>query len=165
MDIKEKIKEDLKNALKGRDALTVSVLRMLLSAILNKEIEKRAKIAKAENGLGEQELTEKSRLLEDEIMQAISSEVKKRKEAATEYEKGGRQDLFEKETKEAEILKKYLPEELSDDDLKKIVDEAILKVGASSIKDMGSVIKEVMVQAKGRADGSKVSQLVKELLL
>jgi len=164
MDLKEKIKNDLNRSLKEREKLTSSTLRLLLATILNREKEKRAKIAKGEKGLTEEELIKKSQLLDDEIIQAILSEIKKRKESILLFEKGKRQDLADKEKEEIKILQKYLPEQISEEELKKIVQDAVKKTGAASIKEMGKVMKEVMPKVKGRADGSKISQIVKELL-
>ena len=93
------------------------------------------------------------------------SEAKKRKEAISEYEKGGREDLLEKEKAELEVLEKYLPEQLSEEEIKKIAKEIIEKVEAKSIKDMGKVMAEMMTRVKGKADGSVVNKIVKELLL
>jgi len=159
-----KIQKDLKEALKKKDEIIVSVLRMLLAAILNKEKEKRYKIAKAEPELIEEELIEKSQLTDEEVIEVISSEVKKRKESILEFEKGERQDLVEKEKKEIEVLNKYLPEQLSEEDIKKLAKEAIEKIGATEPKDVGKVMQELMPQVKGKADGATVSKIVKELL-
>lgn len=164
MSIKEKITTDLKDALKEKKELEVSVFRMLLAAILNKEKEKRAKLAKEEEGLKEEELAKKSQLTDEEVLEVVSSEAKKSKEAIEAFKKGGRADLVGKEKAELEILKKYLPEQFSEEEIKKLVQEAIAKVGASSPKDMGKVMAELMPQVKGKADGNTVSKIVKELL-
>ena len=164
MNLKEKIKIDLDKSLKTGEKLTLSTLRLLFSAIGNKEIEKRTKTVKKEKDLSEKELIKKSQLEDSEIIQLILSEIKKRKEAISLYQQGNRKDLVEKEEKETEILKKYLPEQISDEELKKITKDTIEKVGASSLKDMGRVMKELMPKIKGRVEGSKVSQVVKELL-
>lgn len=164
MNLKEKIKIDLDKSLKTGEKLTLSTLRLLFSAIGNKEIEKRTKTVKKEKDLSEKELIKKSQLEDSEIIQLILSEIKKRKEAISLYQQGNRKDLVDKEEKETEILKKYLPEQISDEELKKITKDTIEKVGASSLKDMGRVMKELMPKIKGRVEGSKVSQVVKELL-
>ena len=164
MNLKEKIKIDLDKSLKTGEKLTLSTLRLLFSAIGNKEIEKRTKTVKKEKDLSEKELIKKSQLEDSEIIQLILSEIKKRKEAISLYQQGNRKDLVDKEEKETEILKKYLPEQISDGELKKITKDTIEKVGASSLKDMGRVMKELMPKIKGRVEGSKVSQVVKELL-
>ncbi len=173
MTLKEKIQEDFKKALKERKEIEVSVLRMLKAAILNKEKEKRYKFTRQnflkENlgGLSKEkmELLEKeSALTDEEVIEVISSEIKKRKEAILGYEKGQRFDLAEKEKKEIGALQKYLPEQLTEEEIKKLVEELINKTGAKELKDMGKVMSELMPELKGRADGSLVSKAVKELL-
>ena len=152
--LKEKIQADLKDSMKQKEELSLSVLRMLSAAILNKEKEKRFKSGKAEDIV----------LADEEILEVISTEIKKRKEALTVYEQGGRKELSEKEKKEAEILQKYLPEQLSEEELRKLVKAAIAKTGAKEQKDMGKVMQELMPEVKGKADVSLVSKVVKELL-
>ncbi len=164
MILKEQIQKDLTQATKKKEALSTSVLRMLSAAILNKEKEKRYKITKAEPEFTEKELVKKSQLTDEEVIEVISSEIKKRKEAILEFEKGERKDLVEKEKKEIEVLKKYLPEQLSEEEIKKLAEEVIKKVGATEIKDMGKVMVELTPQIKGKAEGATVSKIVKELL-
>ena len=180
MNLKEKIQNELQGAVKNRAELKTSVLRLLLSAILNKEKEKRYKLSKEKpegeesklssspfavaRELKEKDLEKESQLIDEEVIDVISSEIKKRKESILEFKKGERQDLVDKETKEKAILEKYLPEQLSEEELQKLVKEAIEKIGAKEIKDMGKVMAELMPQVKGKADGSLVSKAVKELL-
>jgi len=164
MDLKQKLKQDLNTALKEKKELDLSTLRLLNAAIINKEKEKRFKLSKDKPELKEEELVKESQLDDDEIIEVISSEIKKRKETIPEYEKGNRMDLAEKEKKEAEILAKYLPEQMSEEEMKKLVEQIIAKVGASSVKDMGKVMKELSAEIKGKADMSLVSQIVKESL-
>ena len=164
MILKQKIQQDLNEAVKNKEELRTSVLRQLSAAILNKEKEKRYKIIKDEPELTEKELVEKSQLTDEEVIDVISSEAKKRKESILEFEKGKRQDLVEKEKKELEILQKYLPEQISEEEIKKLAREVIDKVGASAKKDMGKVMAELMPKLKGRANGSLVSKIIKELL-
>jgi hypothetical protein len=164
MSLKEKLQQDLDGALKQRQTATLSTLRVLLASIQNKEKEKRYKISKRETNLGEKELEEKSALSDEEIVDVIVSELKKRKESILAYEQGKREDLAKKEKAEAEILQKYLPEQLSEEELRKIVKEAIEKSGAKEQKDIGKIMTEVMPKVKGKADGSQVSKIVKELL-
>jgi len=152
--LKIKIQNELTANLKKGDQITVSTLRMLLAAILNREKEKKYK----EKIEGEAELTD------EEIIEVISSEAKKRKEAICEFEKGEREDLVKKEKAELEILQQYLPEQLSEEELKKIIKEVINKVGAREVKDIGKTMAEIMPQVKGRAAGSDVSRIVKEIL-
>ena len=146
MGLKSKITADITIAVKGRDQFTVDALRMVISAVKNKEIEKKADID------------------DKAIISLLSTLVKQRREAAELYRKGNREELAAKEEKEIELLKKYLPEALSDDELVKIVAGAAEEVGASSLADMGKVMKAVMVKVAGRADGTVVSDLVKKQL-
>jgi len=164
MTFKAKIQKDLIQAIKKKEALLASVLRMLLSAILNKEKEKRYKLSKEKSELTEEELEKGSQLTDEEVIEVISSEVKKRKESILEFEKGEREDLVEKEKKELDILQKYLPEQLSEEEIKKLAREAIDKTGAKEIKDMGRAMAELMPSVKGKAEGALVSKIVKELL-
>ena len=144
--IYEKLETDIITAMKAGDAFGVTTLRMLKAAILNKEIASRPK-----------------KLTEDDVVAVTQTEVKKRKEAAGEFAKGHRPELAEKETKEAELLTKYLPAQFSDDELKTIVAKVVKDTGATSIKDMGKIMAAVMPQIKGRADGQRVSGAVKEI--
>ena len=155
MDLKEKIKQNLNAALKEKRTLEVLVLRQLLAAILNKEKEKRFK-AKEEKDI---------QLTDEEVIEVISSEAKKRRESIVEFGKGKRQDLVEKEKKELEILEKYLPEQLPEEEIRKLIKEVIEKTDAKEIKDMGKVMAELMPKVRGKTDGSLVSRIVKELLV
>ncbi|HDZ54142.1 MAG TPA: GatB/YqeY domain-containing protein [Candidatus Nealsonbacteria bacterium] len=164
MSIKEEITINLKEYLKEKKETEVSVLRQLLAEILNKEKEKRNRLAKKKKEINEEELKKESQLTEEEIIEAVFSETKKRKEAIAGFQKGEREDLAEKEQKELEILKKYLPEQLSKEEIKKLAKETIDRIGASGQKDMGKVIGELIPKVKGKAEGSLISQIVKELL-
>jgi len=164
MSLKEKIQTDLKTALKEKNKTFVSALRLLLAAILNKEKVKRYKISQERPDLIEEKLAEGSQLTDEEVIEVISSEVKKNKEAIVDFEKGERRDLVEKEKAAIKIWQKYLPEQLSEEEIKKLAEEAIKKVEAKETKDMGRVMTELMTQIKGRAEGSQVSKIVKELL-
>lgn len=154
MSLRDKIQQDLNRSIKKREELTSSVLRMILAAILNKEKEKRYKLKEEKDVY----------LTDEEIIEVIVSEAKKRKEAISEYKKGGRQDLSDKEEREAGILQKYLPEQLSEEDVRKLVEEALDETGAKEIKDMGKVMAVLMPRVKGRSDGNTVSGIVKEAL-
>jgi hypothetical protein len=165
MALKEKIHEDLKEAMKGKEELTSSVLRMLIAAIITKEKEKRYKIGKGKPEMTEVELIEESQLTEEEVVDVLVSEVKKRKESILSFEQGGRPELAEKEKKEAQILYKYLPEQMSEEELKKLVAQAVQKTGAKEQKDMGRVMAELMPKIKGKADSGLVSKIVKDILL
>lgn len=164
MALKAKIQQDLSAVVKKRDELKTSVLRLLLASILNKEKEKRYKVYQLKKDITEKELNEKSQLTDDEVIDTISSEIKKRKEAILEFEKGKRQEMAEKEKKEMEILKTYLPEQMSEEEIRKLVKETIEKVGVKNQKDIGKVMSELMPRVKGKTDGSLVSAIVKELL-
>lgn len=151
MSLKERIKQDLEKALKSKDELRLSVLRMLSSALHNREIEKRAKT-------GDEVLTD------EEQIAVLRSEVKKRKDAMAEFEKGGRGDLVEKETAELKILEKYLPPELGDEDIERIVREVKGNLGEITPRDFGRVMAEVMKRVRGQAGGDRVSAIVKHML-
>ncbi len=171
MSLKADIQQDLKEAQLKQAEVLISTLRMLLSAIHNKEIEKRTKLSKTEPV---EKLEELSKLTDDEIIEAISSEIKKRKEAISEYsvhggsasagEKGKIENIINKEKQELEILQKYLPEQFSEEEIKKLVQEAVEKTGAKEMKDMGKVMADLMSKVKGKAEGSLVSKIVKETL-
>ena len=139
--LKKDIQEDLNKAVKEKDENTRSVLRMLLAAVINKEKE-----------LGKE--------IED-LTAIISSEAKKRKEAIKEYEKGGRNDLADKEKAELEVLSKYLPEKLSEKEIRLLAEKAIKE---SDIKEIGKIMSVLMPEVKNKADGSEVNRIVKELL-
>jgi len=147
--LKQKLNQDLKEALKKKDEMTVSVLRMVLSSILNKEIEFRKK------DIG---------LSDSEVLETLSSEVKKRKDSVREFEKGGRFDLAEREKEELEILKNYLPPEMPDEEIIRIVGEGIREANAESEKDFSKVMKVVMPILKGRAGGDRVTKIAREML-
>lgn len=151
MSLKQTISDDLKNALKSGDSFKVGILRLLLSALYNKEIEKRGK-------------GEKSELSEEEVIEVLMKESKKRKEAIEIYSKAGRQDLAVQEAKESEIIKIYLPEQLSEAEVEKITLKAIEKIGAKNQKDFGKAMAEAMKELKGKADALKVSEIIKKKL-
>lgn len=178
-NLKQAIQNDLVRAVKGGDKIICSTLRMVLAFLHNREIEKKNKFKKQSfdgaqdkpfdkvqgKRKTEDEVIKEGELIDEEIIEVISSEIKKSKEAISEFKKGKREDLVKKEKREIEILQKYMPEQLSDEDIKKLVKEVIEKIGAKEIKDMGKVMSELMPKVKGRADGSEVSRIVKELLI
>lgn len=158
MLLKEKIQQDIYSATKDKKELEVSVLRQLSAAILNKEKDKKFKLSKENK-------TEQDFILTDEeVIDVISFEAKKRRESILEFEKAGRNELADKEKKELEILLKYLPEQISEEDIKGLAKQAVDKLKAVSIKDMGKVMAELAPKVKGRSDGAIVSKIVKELL-
>ncbi len=160
----EEIKKDLISFQKDKNEVGVSVLRMLVSSIVNKGKDKRLKIANENPELNDNELDEKSILTEEETIEAVASEVKKRRDSIQSFETGGRKDLVEKEEKELEFLKKYLPKELTEEEIRIIVKEAKEKTGAISQKDIGLLMKEIVPKTKGKADGNLVAKIVKEEL-
>ena len=164
MEIKRQIQDNVKESLKAGNNLASGALRMVLASIISKEKEKRYKIAKEKPDSAEQELIKESELTDEETMGVLFSEIKKRKDAIVLYEKGNRQELADKEKKEIEILQKYLPEQISTEELRKIVGESIKKIGAKEIKDTGKIMADLMPKIKGRADSGEISKIVKELL-
>lgn len=150
-NMEEKIRDNLKEALRNKNEIVVSVLRMLISAIQNKEISLRKE--------GNAKLNNK------QIIEVIKSEVKQRKDSIEAYEQGNRHDLADKEKKELLILEKYLPEQMSDKDLKNIINNVINSIEDVGMKDFGNIMKQVMKETKGRADGKKASEIVKSILV
>jgi len=146
MNLEEKIRHDLNQALKEKDALKVATLRFLLAETRNFWLIK------------QKELTD------EDISEVIRRQVKLRKEAIEAYQKGGRNDLAEKESKELEILSRYLPQQLSSQDLEKIIKETIAEIGAKSAGDFGKVMGAVMAKVKGQAEGALVASEVKRIL-
>jgi len=142
----EQIQEDLTAALKEKNELQVSTLRLLLAEIHNRKIEKQAE------------------LTDEDIVAVLRKEAKKRQESVEAFQKGDRQELADKESNELTILSKYLPQEMDPQELEKIVKEVISEVGAQGAGDFGKVMGVVMSKVKGRIDGAKVSEVVKKLL-
>lgn len=142
----EELRNKLKEAMKSSDEVRVRTLRLLISSIKNAEIEKG------------RELTE------EEFSDIVLKEVKKRKEAIEMYEQGQRKDLADEERRELAILEEFLPKQLSEDEIKKMVVEAIDSVGASGPKDLGKVMSVLMPKLKGKADGKLVNKIVREFL-
>ncbi|WP_101844330.1 GatB/YqeY domain-containing protein [Halobacillus sp. Marseille-P3879] len=143
MSITERLNQDMKTAMKARDKKTLSVIRMVKASIQNEAIK-----------LGKNELSE------EEELTVLSREVKQRNDSLHEFKEAGRDDLVEELNHEIEILQVYMPEQLSDQELEQVVQDTIKEVGASSKADMGKVMSAVMPKVKGKADGSKVNQLV-----
>jgi len=144
--MKEKLSSDLRNAQKSRDNLKIDTLRLFLSEIKNKEIDLRREIKN------------------EEIISILVTQIKKRKEAASIYEENGRKDFCEKELKESSFLESYLPEQVGEEELKKRIQEILADTGAQSPRDMGKVMKIVIPEFKGKADGAMIKDLVSELL-
>ncbi len=146
MSLEERLLEEMKQALKSNDKLRLSTIRMIRSALKNKEIELRRKLE------------------EDEVIKVIQVMVRKGEESVAQFQTGGRMDLVEKENKEIDILKSFLPQSLSQEEILKMIDQSIQETQASSLKDLGKVMKSVMPKIGGKADGKWVNQLVKERL-
>lgn len=155
--IKNTIEQDLIEAMKARDEIKLSVLRMLKSAIHNSEIQKQSASARQSSRDG-------TELKDEDVLGVIQSQIKQRQDSIELYEKGGRQELAQKEKAEIEILKTYLPEQMGEDEIREIIRKAIADTNAASIQDMGRVMGQIMPQVKGKADGSLVSNIVKEEL-
>jgi uncharacterized protein YqeY len=142
----EQIQEDLKRSMKAKDGNRVSVLRLLLSSIRNREIEKR------------------DVLDDDEVLAEITSSAKRRRESMEAFKEGDRMDLVEKEEAELVILQEYLPELLSPDEIRNVVQEVVEAVSATTASDLGKVMKELMPRLGGKADGKLVNEIVREVL-
>ena len=145
--LEEKIFNDYKDAMKARDSLKSSVLSFLRADMLNQATARK-----------------KNKLDDAEVVMVIKKQIKQRQDSIEQFKIGSRQDLVDKETKELEILKSYLPPELPAEEIKKIIEESIVVTGAQDMKDMGRVMKEVNAKIAGRADGKLISDLVKEKL-
>lgn len=148
MSVSVKLKDDMKQAMRDREAgkFRLSVIRMVLASIKNLEIER------------------KKALSDDEVLDVLAKEVKLRRDAAVDFKKGNRQDLVDNLEKEVAILMDYLPAQLSEEELRAIIAEAVAATQATQQKDMGKVMAVLMPQVKGRADGKLVSAIVKEFL-
>jgi uncharacterized protein YqeY len=150
-ELKEKINKDLIRAMKEKEELKVGTLRLFSAAVHNREIEKKGKSGSSE-------------LTDEEVLEVLRREVKKRKEAGEIYLKGGRPELAEKEEKELRILESYLPVQLDPEAVRKIVEEAFEVVKPQGPKDFGKVMGEAMKKLKGVADSALVSGFIKEKL-
>ncbi len=162
MFLKEQINADLIIALKAGEKERALVLRTLNAAIKNSEIAKRSKLAKS--GENSEKLSAASVLNDEEVIDVIASQIKQRRDSIVEYEKGARADLAASEKKEIDILSHYMPAQIDEEEIRSVVASAIAKTGATSPKDMGRVMGALMKDVKGKADGTLVSKIVKELL-
>ena len=150
--MKERIADDLRTAMKARDQLRLGTLRMVKAKIQEKEIELRGKKGK-------------DHVLEDEdILQVLTSSAKQRRDSIESFRSGGREELATKEEAELSIIQEYLPQQLSDEDLERLVQEAVEETAATSPKDMGKVMKAVMPKVRGQADGKRINTMVRKLL-
>jgi hypothetical protein len=147
MDTYGTIESEMKGAMKQKDILKLSVLRMAIAAVRNTEIIKKVK-----------------KLEESDVLQVIQKMIKEHKESIAQFEKGGRMDLVDKEKRELEVLQKYVPKEMSEEELTSIVKIAVQESGFTSKADAGKVMKVVMEKVKGKADGKMVNKIVLSLL-
>jgi uncharacterized protein len=146
MTLKEKLLSDMKGAMKAKDTLRLNTIRCIISAVKNQEIDL------------------KKELQDEDILPLITREVKKRKEAAALFEQGGRTDLMEKEKQEHVILQAYLPEQVSEEDLRKRIQEVIAETGAEGMKDFGKIMKVLVPEFKGKADNALIKDLAGEYM-
>jgi len=147
--LKQKLQEELKQTMLARDVLKTSVLRLILSAINYCEIQK--------GGAGYE-------ATDEDVLQVIQKEAKQRKDSIEQFQKANRPELVEKETKELEMLQVYLPQQMSEDQIREIVKQTIGEIGATSVAEMGKVMGALMPKFKGKADGGLVSKIVRESL-
>lgn len=146
MSLKEKLLEDLKDAMREKDTVRKDTVQMARSAVL--QIEKDRKVT----------------LDDDGIIEVIAKQIKQRKSVLPEYEKSGRQDLLDRQLREIEILSQYMPRQLTEDELETIIKETIQETGVNSVKDLGKVMQAVMPKVRGRTEGRLINQIAKKLL-
>ena len=144
--MREQVTKDMATALKAGEKDKLSTLRMLLSAVKYKEVDA------------------KHQLSDEEVIAVISTLIKQRQDSVEQFKLGGREDLVEKESKEIGYLRAYLPPQLSEEEVRDIIEKAAAETGAAGPKDMGKLMKVVMPQVKGKADGKLVNDIVKEVL-
>ncbi len=144
--LKEQLASELKDAMKTKNTTKRDTIRFLMSALKQVEVDERKKLS------------------DEDIIKIIQKSLKQREDSMTQYKNAKRDDLYQKELNEVNILKKYLPKQLNDEELKNIIKTIIKDTGATSIKDMGKVMKIVTKQTVGKADGKRISTIVKELL-
>ncbi|MBF7096859.1 GatB/YqeY domain-containing protein [Alkalibacter mobilis] len=146
MSLKDQLMSDLKTAMKEKDSIRKATITMVRAAILQNEKDN------------------KTELSDEDVLGVISKQVKQRKDSLSEFEKAQRDDLVDQARKELEILMDYLPKQLTEEEVRKIVSDTIDEVGATSVKDMGKVMSAVMPKVKGKADGALINKCVKEIL-
>lgn len=146
MSLKEKLQEDLKSSMKNKDTIRKSVITLVRAAIKQIEVDQRVELDDVA------------------VMDIISKQLKQRNDSLAEFEKAGREGLIEETKSEIQVLKEYLPQQLSEEELEKIVIETIAEVGATSMKDMGKIMAIIKPKTAGRADGRKINELVKKNL-
>ena len=150
--LEQRLAEDMKQAMRAKDSGRLTVIRMLRSKLQEKLVELRGKHGR------DHELTD------EQALEVIGGYAKQRRDSIEAYRQGGRDDLADKEQAELDLVSGYLPEQLSEDELRELVAAAIAETGASSPKDMGKVMQAVMPKTKGRADGKRISAIARELL-
>jgi uncharacterized protein YqeY len=146
MGLEERLVDEMKQAMRSSDKVRLSTIRMIRTAVKNKEIELRKKLD------------------DEEIQRVIQGMLRRNEESIEQFRLGGRMDLVDKESQEGDILKSFLPQALSTEEILKVIDESIEETQASSMKDLGKVMKSVMPKLTGKADGKVINQLVKERL-
>jgi uncharacterized protein YqeY len=146
MSLSEQLNEDMKRAMKNQDKFSLSVIRMIRSAIKNVEID------------------QKKTLDDNEVLDILNREIKQRKDSLQEFEKAGRDDLAETLKKELEVIAVYMPEQLTEEEIKAVVSQTIQETGVSSKAELGKLMSALMPKVKGRADGRLVNQIVQQLL-
>lgn len=146
MSLKQRLADELKNAMKNKDQLRKNVVTMIRADIKQIEVDKRVE------------------LTDEDIIEIIAKQAKQRKDSIEEFEKGGREDLVDQAKSELKVLMEYLPEQLSEEEIETILKEVIAEIGATSMKEMGKVMAAAMPKFKGRADGKVVNQIVKKIL-
>lgn len=143
MSLKEKLQEDLKSSMRNKDVVRKSVVTLIRASIKQYEVDNRVELG------------------DDEIIDIISKQLKQRNDALEEFAKANREDLVKETESEIEVLKEYLPQQLSEEELNEIVKSTISEVGATSMKDMGKIMAAIKPKTKGRADGKLINKLVK----
>ncbi len=146
MSLKQKLQEDLKSSMKNKDTVKKSVITLIRASIKQYEVDNRVELG------------------DDEIVDLIAKQLKQTRDSRDEFAKAGREDLVSKAEAEIEVLKEYLPQQLSEEELNKIVISTISEVGATSMKDMKKIMTSIMPKVKGRADGKLINELVKKNL-
>ena len=146
MSLKQKLQEDLKSSMKNKDAIKKSVITLIRSSIKQYEVDNRVELG------------------DDEIVDLIAKQLKQTRDSREEFKKAGREDLVSKAEAEIEVLKEYLPQQLSEEELNEIVISTISELGATSMKDMKTVMSSIMSKVKGRADGKLINELVRKNL-
>ncbi|MCP4396876.1 MAG: GatB/YqeY domain-containing protein [bacterium] len=146
MTLKKRLIQEMKEAMKQKEQIRLGAIRQIRSTIKYKEIE------------------QKEELNDEGVLKVIATLVKQHKDSIEQFTNGGREELAEKEQAELKVLETYLPQQMSEEEVKALVREAVEAVGAASMKDIGKIMKYVMPKAQGRADGKLVNQFVKELL-